>query len=247
MTNSWLDASLFVGGFSNLKVQVTSNAQTTITVDSIVLKSSDRAYVANAVSLTNTITTSGVNGLDTGSEASSTWYNVWIIYNGTTVASLLSLSATAPTMPSGYTYKARVGVIRNDGSSNLWRTLQQNENADIIVGTNPATILKMANGTTSNTSVALDAVSVSNFVPPTASRIRGYVMARAGRAGAAPNNAYGPYGLSNAPPVSVFSIGTDTASSNTFDFALESTNIYWFCSPADDGGYIVASGWKENL
>jgi hypothetical protein len=150
-------------------------------------------------------------------------------------------------MPSGYTYKPRVGAVRNDGSSNLWRTLQYNQDADIIVGTNPATIIKMANGTTSNTSVPLDAISISNFVPPTASRIRGYVMARAGRAGAAPNNNYGAYGLSNAPPVSVFSIGTDTASSNTFDFALEDTNIYWFCSPAGDGGYIVASGWRENL
>ena len=129
--------------------------QTTITINSIVLKSSDRAYVANAVSLTNTITTSGVNGLDTGSEASSTWYNVWIIYNGTTVASLLSLSATAPTMPSGYTYKARVGAIWNDGSSNLFRTLQYDKDVQVIVGTNPTTINKIATGITLNTSKAI--------------------------------------------------------------------------------------------
>jgi len=59
--------------------------------------------------------------LDTGSEAANTWYSLWAIHNPTTVttAGLLSTSATAPTMPSGYTKKRRVGWIRNDASSNF--------------------------------------------------------------------------------------------------------------------------------
>ena len=61
--------------------------------------SSGVPYRATAVNLTVDITVSGVNGLDTGSEAASTWYYIWVIYNGTTVAGLLSTSATAPTMP----------------------------------------------------------------------------------------------------------------------------------------------------
>lgn len=76
-------------------------------------------FKANSVNLTVDITASGVNGLDTGSETSSAWYYLWVIYNGSTVAGLLSLSKTAPTLPSGYTFKGLVGVVRNDGSSNF--------------------------------------------------------------------------------------------------------------------------------
>lgn len=63
------------------------------------------------VNLTIDITASGANGLDTGAEENSTWYHIWVIDNGTTTAGLLSTSATAPTMPSGYTYKGYVGAI----------------------------------------------------------------------------------------------------------------------------------------
>lgn len=67
------------------------------------------------------ITASGANGLDTGSEAANTWYSVWVIWNPTTqaAAGLLSASMTSPTLPGGYTKKRRVGVIRNDASSNF--------------------------------------------------------------------------------------------------------------------------------
>lgn len=241
-----LNSSLFVGGFSNLKVQVTSNTQISITADSILLKSTDKALGANNVSLTNTITTSGVNGLDTGSEASNTWYSVWVISNGTTLASILSLSATAPTAPS-YAYKVRVGWVRNNESSNLWRTLQFNQDVQVIVGTNPATINKMTPAiVTSNSSRAILAASVSDFVPPTASRIRGFVFAVNSRAGVAPNADYGDYGTTNAPPVSVYATGgAAIASSNSFDFILESSNIYWFSNDSDN--YVVATGWRDNL
>jgi len=110
------------GAYSNLKVKpnITNPAyQVDIDADSITLASSTAVFDAVSVNLTVDITVSGVNGRDTGSEASSTWYAVWVIYDGTTVASLLSVSSTAPTMPSGYTYKRLVGFVRNDGSSNF--------------------------------------------------------------------------------------------------------------------------------
>lgn len=69
----------------------------------------------------------GGNGsLDTGSIASNTWYHVWLIRkdsDGTTDV-LLSLSATAPTMPSGYTARRRLGSIRTNGSSQITPFLQ---------------------------------------------------------------------------------------------------------------------------
>jgi len=74
--------------------------------------------------LTADITVSGAGGLDTGSEAADTLYYVHIIgdTSGTnTPKALISLSATAPTMPSGYDVFRRLGAFRNDGSSDiLW-------------------------------------------------------------------------------------------------------------------------------
>ena len=67
------------------------------------------------------ITVPGAGGLDTGVEAVSTWYYVYLIKNpvANAVALLLSLSATTPTLPPGYTKKRRVGVVRNNGAGNI--------------------------------------------------------------------------------------------------------------------------------
>jgi hypothetical protein len=73
------------------------------------------------IDLTVDITASGVNGLDTGSEASDTWYSIWVIYNPTTntISGLLSTSTNSPTLPAGYTKSRRIGWIRNNNSSNF--------------------------------------------------------------------------------------------------------------------------------
>ena len=98
----------------------TPNSKVDLTADEVVVRAtSGQAKVLSTVSLTVDITASGANGLDTGAEAGSTWYYLWVIWNGTTTAGLLSASSTAPTMPSGYTHKALVGAVRNDGSSNF--------------------------------------------------------------------------------------------------------------------------------
>ena len=68
-------------------------------------------------------------GLDTGSEANSTWYHVFAIRNPATLAvdALFSTSVSAPVMPSGYTQKRRLGAVRNDGSGNLLAFVQRGE------------------------------------------------------------------------------------------------------------------------
>lgn len=58
-------------------------------------------------------------GIDTGSKAVSTWYHCYVISNGATTDALFSTSATAPTMPAGYTMKRRVGVVRTNSSGNI--------------------------------------------------------------------------------------------------------------------------------
>lgn len=65
---------------------------------------------------------SGNGGLDTGSKANNAWYYVWLIRNPTSgvVDVLFSASATAPTMPSGYSQKRRLaGALRTDSAGNL--------------------------------------------------------------------------------------------------------------------------------
>lgn len=104
-----------VGTFSNLSITRPTAATVDVDADSIVLAdSSNVKYEATSVNLTLDITASGANGLDTGSEA-NVWYYIWVIYNGTTVAGLLSASSTLGTitLPSGYTYGALVGAVKN--------------------------------------------------------------------------------------------------------------------------------------
>lgn len=66
-------------------------------------------------------------GLDTGTIANSTWYHFHLIKRTDTavVDVLVSLSATAPTMPTNYTERRRIGSGRTDGSGN-WTAFNQN-------------------------------------------------------------------------------------------------------------------------
>lgn len=118
-----------IGATRNLKITNNAGAPNNkldITADEIIVKSSTRSYVLSTVSVTVDLTASGANGLDTGAEGSSTFYYVWAIYNpatGTT-AGLLSASSTAPTLPSGYTAKALIGVIYNNSGSNFITSYQ---------------------------------------------------------------------------------------------------------------------------
>ncbi len=87
----------------------------------VCLSDSHTEFIEFPLGIDVDITVGGVNGLDAGAEAPSTWYYVWLIKNLVTgvVAGLLSLSSTAPTMPVGFTTKRRIGVIRNDGAGNF--------------------------------------------------------------------------------------------------------------------------------
>lgn len=69
----------------------------------------------------------GSGGLDTGSIAASTWYHIYLIKRPDTgvVDILISLSATAPTLPTNYTLFRRIGSLKTDSSSQ-WVLFIQN-------------------------------------------------------------------------------------------------------------------------
>lgn len=73
--------------------------------------------ITKAISATWTVGT-GNGGLDTGTVTNTSWYYVHLIKRSDTgvVDALLSLSATAPTMPANYDKRRLVGAARTDSS-----------------------------------------------------------------------------------------------------------------------------------
>lgn len=97
-----------------------------VDADSLTLvDTNNNGFLATSVDLTIDATTNGANGLDTGSLAAG-WYYVYVIYNGSTTAGLISTNAALGfgSLPSGYTHKALVGIVRATSGSNIRRFYQ---------------------------------------------------------------------------------------------------------------------------
>lgn len=232
----------------NLKITTTSITAATITADELILEDPNGAtYRATNVSVSYATGTSGANGLDTGTITASNWYFEWVIFNpfSLTVASLLSLSSTAPTMPSGYTFKARVGASYFDAGSKLRFKVQYDRVAQTITGTNPTTTPIMFSGSGGNPNTPTwVALAVGSFVPPTASKIRfTFSTGSASNYGVASNNSRGAViSITNPPQVG---LGWASVTGAVFcEMILESTNIYYAFAST---GAIAAEGWEDNL
>lgn len=118
-----------------------------------------------SINLTVDITVVGENGLDAGSEASSTFYHYFVIFNPDTLTTsgLFSLSPTAPALPLGFTFFGLVGAVFNDSGSNF---------DDIIQDGNLVTLdrfdgIVLSNGTSTATS-PLASIDLSAHIPVTA-------------------------------------------------------------------------------
>jgi hypothetical protein len=125
--------------FRNLKITTPADNQSvTITADKIVATdNSDVVRVLSSVSLTVNLDVAGANGLDNGTIAANTGYFLYVIDNGSTTAGLASTSATAPTMPSGYTYKALVGWCTTDATTTPFNIEEFTQLDDLYVWTAP--------------------------------------------------------------------------------------------------------------
>lgn len=241
----------FSMGFTGLKASASgTSASVAISADTLaVMSAAGMARLLRNVALSINAAGVGANGLDAGTLAASTWYALFVICkdDGTT-AGLLSLSATAPTLPTGYTHFARVGWIRTDGTANKYPLgfTQYGRRVQYKVGGNLASMPLMASGAQGNVSTpTYVAVPVGNYVPPTAAIVRLAGMNGAGAYGVAPNASYGPvYGLSatNYPPLG--SNGT-TAGVHAADLTLEGSNIYYVAAAA--AASVACLGWEDNL
>ena len=111
-------------GFNNLRVETTTSSVVTVGYDNLILWNGTISMEARDYSGGADLGASGVNGLDTGSRTNNTWYYLWAIYNPATQtkALLFSASYTAPSMPSGYTFKALISAVRNTTANFIWYT-----------------------------------------------------------------------------------------------------------------------------
>ena len=235
-------SSCVLAPHKNLKIERASTETLDIDIDEIILEKADgRQVLASSVNVTVDITASGANGLDTGSEANSTWYHLWIIAKEDgTVAGLMSTASDGGsiTLPTDYVYYGYVGANYNTGAGLLLDLLQYDTHA-VVTGQ-----IDLAADTTIRASVTSQVLSV----PPTARSALGYMKVR----GTSTNGATGsvmPLNNSNSPGrvLTGYAIvgGTADAVWVTYEVLLnESSTIYIVGGGSDDRMGIITTGWR---
>lgn len=217
------------GTRKNLSIVTAASLIIGFTIDEIVLEEQTtfetiriRSIVGGGINYS----TNGINGLDTGSVAANTWYYHWVMYNPSNgaVGYLGSLSSTAPTLPAGYTYKARIGAGRTDATPNFIPSIQKDTwvqwlaDRSVIAGTQ-----------------VYGPNSMVAFVPVTAIRAF-FILTVNNNQVSIGTNATGNRGLVQ---------GIAVQAKFAYDFMLESTNIYYSSNSA--GGQLVTTGYVDML
>ena len=221
----------------------------TVTIDLGSCSDVDNAALINITSSINVaITGSGANGLDTGTEANNTWYAVFVISGTNGVAGLLSTSDSSPTMPSGFTFRRRLGWVYNHSDGNLqdFKMTGKGRKRTTWWNETPANYTKVLDNGVSNGSWA--EVSVTSVVPTTAEEM--YVRG---------SNSAGAASVARLKPGDYLPLETSTAS--TYMMIGEDEvryNIVWMdCGTNKSFRYYSDSGtprttvsiwaWRETL
>lgn len=165
----------------NVRINYTDANTITVLAGSRVRSSDDTTDIVFSADRTCVLNANGSNGLDTGTEASNTWYNLYAIYNPTTATSALLFSTVneavsgSITLPSGFTKKRQLKFsVRNDGSSNIlpFRFVDNNKILHRDVEAVTGYMVLNAGG-----SATFTAVSTSSLVPPTSRLCTLYALA----------------------------------------------------------------------
>lgn len=206
-----------------------------------------------AFSATINTTTTGLNGLDTGSREADSWYYFFAITDGETHGAIASLSATAPTMPDGFTHKVRVGANRTDASGNFYRVEQFGSRAryvlDSATNTYPyPTIASGVVGTLGPTNFATpEEFDLSDVIPATSVGYRVVLhcySSTSGVAGVSPN--VSSTGLIPLPGHNTY--GGDLSAQQWAgelpgEFMTDSRKLYFYSSQANK--ILFLTGWVD--
>lgn len=162
---SFPDASV-EGATRNLFGEFGTISTAIYTANEIALKDGGSAFISKNVNFTVSTDSVGIDGLDEGGVLPNTHYYVFAISNGETTKGLISTSPTDPVLPEGYFYKALIGSLRTNGSSELVRFLQRGNRISIA----PTEAFSGQAGTTSYLPVDISAI-----VPVICKQVSGYI------------------------------------------------------------------------
>lgn len=236
-SKTWATAQLnqvaFGGVVRGLVVTVTGTGyQGTIQCSRCIVEGYDGGVsMLKNVNLTFNAASVGANGLDTGAISAGNWYYLYIISDGTNISSLVSLSSTAPTLPTGYSRFLRVGSAYVAASTTAFipskktgRTVSYADSAGLVVILNNISL----NGNLT--------VPLATAIPPTSSLITLSCLCSSGNASVYPL-------ASNTVPLGTFASGfgyfqirvpLSTSQQLVLKNAVASSGIYLYCSSYEE-------------
>jgi hypothetical protein len=226
-----------------------------VTFDECILANTAMAagLLAKAGAFTVDLSVAGAAGIDVGSVAAATWYNIYAISDGAVLKGVLSLSATGPgaAVLAAYPYYARLGTVRTAANSQFVGTVQRGRRVQYVTtGPNLTSLPLMASGTAS----AL-AVATGGFAPPTAASIQVSLGNSGGSAGFIGATGVVASNNSGTNDNAIY-IGSSSATSGYVpsvvqgSFILESTNLYYTATVGSGGTpswKLSCLGWEENI
>lgn len=233
------------GTTPNTIINLTADQMVTQSAAGLVLNRSNVSLTAINISTGNT--TSTANGMDGEAPGTSQWLNIWAIDNGAASAGLVSVSATAPNLPSGYNFKCRLGAMRVDGSGNLLRTIQLGSVAQYspqAAGNTTAYPTILSQGTTLTLWTSF---SLATFVPPTATELSMTAGANLGSAGVF---ALAANGNSTAATDGIFYNAAGVQNQDLrvpMKMVLETNNLFVTATGGINVYTVNADGWKDKV
>lgn len=242
------------GGSKGLIVSATGlNSKVSIKAEQLIIGGVSSVDVTGALNLTLDLSLLGAGGLDDGVLAASAFYHVFVIRGAGNPVAIASLSPTGPLMPAGYSHKARVSCLRTDATTKFpWKYDQDGNRVSLkfAPGTNLIEYPLMASGVAGNISTpAWQAVSLANFVPPTASAVLIQVSKPDDSSSAmlAPSPNFGGISSTTAAPPIVINCPTNRCDSRMALFPVDSANMNFYYAANGASPRVRLMGWEERL
>ena len=225
----------------NLVIYRSSVTQVVVSADNVIMvNASNQPKIFTTISGTISITTSGALGLDTGSEASSTWYYIWAIGKADDTDSvILSTSSSAPTLPSGYTYYGLLGAVYNNSSSDLVNFKQVGNKV----------MCPIQSPLSAGTATTYTSVSLAAYVPPIATSVDILIGSNSSSGSATTTTFVAPAGSGTTPTYGYYVerqiASTTSATYSNANILLDTAQtLYYYVSGANARGYIDLNGWS---
>lgn len=227
--------------FLDLRGATNGAHQFTITADLLILHdTSGNTLTLSSINETNDNSSAGAGGRDQAlAFTTESWIYVFIIYNPITqdVSSLTSASATAPTLPTGYTFFVRVSAGYVNVSGHYPRYYQRNDKIYVQIANN---VLFM--DTAPAVADTWESISLAAAAPPTAKSVTGYMGTSVSNAG------YKGIGIASDSGGGVANFATIVSGSDDilgavtplfFDLPIETSQTLWWKASTTDAIYAL--------